>query len=59
MQKVNQNSFGTYNGLRWFSTNKEVLVLTEKGIKKAAVKYERDFDFEALFKIAVGESNGN
>lgn len=52
--KHNQNSSGVYNNLKWTSTNNQVLVFTEKGIKVARVKYAKDFDFEKLFKFAVG-----
>lgn len=57
MNKYNQNSFGEYKGFRWFSTKKEVLVLTERGMRKAAVKHEKDFNFKALFDFAIWEPN--
>lgn len=48
-----KNSYGTYNGYKWTSTNKQVLVFTPDGIKIARVKREEDFDFEVLFNFAV------
>lgn len=48
-----KNSYGTYDGYKWTSTNKQVLVFTPDGIKVARVKREEDFDFEVLFNFAV------
>lgn len=53
MGKYNQNSSGVYLGFKWTSTNKQVLVFTASGIKTARVKYEKDFNFEKLFRFAV------
>ena len=53
-----KNSSGVHRGLKWTSTNKQVLVFTGSGMKVARVKYEKDFDFDILFRFAVecGES---
>lgn len=56
--KFNQNAKGVYNGYKFVSTNKEVLVFTTEGIKKASVKRESDFDFESLFWFALAEPEG-
>lgn len=53
--KTNQNSKGIYRDYKWFSTNNSVIVLTDTGIKTAAVKRTEDFDFEALFQIAIAD----
>lgn len=54
--KTNQNSKGIYRNYKWFSTNNSVIVLTDTGIKTAAVKRTEDFDFEALFQIAIANN---